>query len=347
MRPPTPHPAADRGSATITLTVAAAVVILLAALIGGAAGVSSQQASACTAQPAASSTAASIPAGYLADYHKAGAAYGIPWTVLAGVGTVESGNGQSSLPGVHSGTNAFGAAGPMQFGVGGAAGDTWGGAPVHPASEHTGGYGIDGDGDGIVDVYDPGDAIPSAARFLQAHGAPGNIQAALFSYNHSSAYVSDVLDWAARYAAGGAQAISAASSPLCQQAALGPLPPGTAGKVIAYAEQQIGKPYLWGGTGPDAFDCSGLAMMAYRAAGITIPRTSQQQWAFGKQIPASQARPGDLVFFAGSDGTMSAPGHVGLVVAGHDMMIDAPTAGQTVTRQSFAGSTDLVGFTRP
>ena len=224
---------------------------------------------------------------------------------------------------------------------------TWGGAPVHPASEHTGGYGIDGDGDGIVDVYDPGDAIPSAAYFLQADGAQADMQAALFDWNHSTEYVSDVLDWAARYAAGGAQAISAAGSPLCQQAALGPLPAGTAGKVIAYAEAQLGKPYQWGGTGPDAFDCSGLTMMAYRAAGIDIPRTSQQQWAYGKQIPASQARPGDLVFFAGSDGTMTAPGHVGIVVAGHDMMIDAPQAGQTVARQSFAGSPDLVGFTRP
>jgi peptidoglycan DL-endopeptidase CwlO len=164
---------------------------------------------------------------------------------------------------------------------------------------------------------------------------------------HSTAYVSDVLNWAARYTAGGAPVISAASSPLCQQAALGPLPPGTAGKVIAYAEAQLGKPYQWGATGPDAYDCSGLAMMAYRAAGIDIPRTSQQQWAYGKQVPASQARPGDLVFFAGSDGTPSSPGHVGIVVAGHDMMIDAPTAGQTVTRKSFEGSTDLVGFTRP
>ena len=88
-------------------------------------------------------------------------------------------------------------------------------------------------------------------------------------------------------------------------------------------------------------------MMAYRAAGITIPRTSQQQWAFGKQIPASQARPGDLVFFAGGDGTLPAPGHVGIVIGGHDKMIDAPQTGQTVTRQSFAGSADLVGFTRP
>jgi cell wall-associated NlpC family hydrolase len=235
----------------------------------------------------------------------------------------------------------------MQFGTGGAAGDTWGGAPIHPASEHTGGYGIDGDGDGIVDVYDPGDAIPSAAYFLQAHGAPADLQAALFAYNHSTAYVSDVLTWAARYTAGGAQAITAATSPGCAQAALGPLPPGAAGQVIAYAEAQLGKPYQYGATGPDAFDCSGLTMMAYRAAGITIPRTSQQQWAFGTQIPATQATPGDLVFFAGSDGTMTSPGHVGIIITGHDMMIDAPQTGQDVSIQSYAGSTDLVGFTRP
>ena len=341
------YPAADRGSATISIAAGAVVILLLAALTGAIAGVSRQQASACTAQPAAGSAAETIPADYLASYKKAAAQYAIPWTVLAGIGTAESSNGQSRAPGVQSGTNAFGAAGPMQFGVGGKAGNTWGGAPVHPAAVRTGGYGIDGDGDGIVNVYDPGDAIPSAARFLQAHGAPADLQAALFAYNHSGQYVSDVLDWGARYSPGSALAISAASSPLCQQVALGPLPPGTAGKVIAYAEAQISKPYQWGATGPGAFDCSGLALAAYRAAGITIPRTSQQQWAFGEQIPASQARPGDLVFFAGSDGTLSSPGHVGIVVAGHDMMIDAPSTGLTVTRQSFAGSTDLVGFTRP
>jgi peptidoglycan DL-endopeptidase CwlO len=350
-----PHPAADRGSATISIAVGAAVVILLlAALIGGIAGTSGQQAAACTAQPAASSAAAAIPARYLADYKNAGTQYGIPWTVLAGIGTVESDNGQSDLPGVHSGTNAFGAAGPMQFGVGGVAGDTWGGAPVHPATQHTGGYGIDGDHDGVVNVYDPGDAIPSAARFLQAHGAPASMQAALFAYNHSSSYVSDVLGWAARYAAAGAQAIFAPGSPLCQQAALGPLPPGAAGKILAYAAAQLGKPYLFGGTGPDAYDCSGLAMMAYRAAGLAIPRTSQAQWAYGQQIPASQARPGDLVFFAGVGGTPAAPGHVGIIVnpASHTM-IDAYAPGYGVEYDTYGlpeskgGLSPVVGFTRP
>lgn len=350
-----PHPAGDRGSATISIAAGAAVVILLlAALIGGIAGVTGQQAAACTAQPAASGAAATIPASYLADYKKAGTQYGIPWTVLAGIGTVESDNGQSNLPGVHSGTNAFGAAGPMQFGVGGAAGNTWGGAPVHPATWHTGGYGIDGDHDGIVDVYDPGDAIPSAAYFLQAHGAPASMQAALFAFNHSSAYLSDVLGWAARYAAGGAPTISAPGSPLCQQAALGPLPPGAAGKVLAYAAAQLGKPYVFGATGPDAYDCSGLAMMAYRAAGLAIPRTSQEQWAYGRQIPANQARPGDLVFFAGADGTPTAPGHVGIVInpAAHTM-IDAYATGYGVEYDTYGlpaskgGLSPVVGFTRP
>ena len=61
---------------------------------------------------------------------------------------------------------------------------------------------------------------------------------------------------------------------------------------ISYAREQLGKPYLWGGTGPDAFDCSGLMMMAYRAAGINIPRTSEDQWAWGPKISASQVEPG-------------------------------------------------------
>jgi peptidoglycan DL-endopeptidase CwlO len=340
------RPRPDSGSVQVTVAVAAALVLLAAAFLGAGAGILGQAASACQAQPPASTAAATIPAAYLADYRKAGTEYGIPWTVLAGIGEVESGQGRSGAPGVHSGANAAGAAGPMQFGTGGLAGNTWGGAPVHPAAEHAGGYGTDGDHDGIVNVYDPGDAIPSAAAFLKAHGAPGNLPAAIFAWNHSDGYVTDVLDQAARYAAGGTRVLATQESPACEQASLGPLPAGAAGKVIAYAEAQAGKPYLWGAAGPDAFDCSGLTMMAYRAAGITIPRTSQEQWAAGPRIPASQARPGDLVFFAGSDGTMAAPGHVG-IVTGHDTMIDSPMSGQVVHEESFSGSTDLVGFTRP
>jgi peptidoglycan DL-endopeptidase CwlO len=125
--------------------------------------------------------------------------------------------------------------------------------------------------------------------------------------------------------------------------------PATPGPVqaeaIAYAKAQSGKPYLWGGTGPDAFDCSGLAMMAYRAAGISIARTSQQQWATEAHVPASQVQPGDLVFFAGSDGTMTDPGHVGIVIGG-GKMIQALGTGYPVMVSSYHRA-DLVGFTDP
>jgi peptidoglycan DL-endopeptidase CwlO len=299
--------------------------LLLAVLAGAVAGITGQQAAACTAQPAASSAASSIPANYLADFKAAETRYGIPWTVLAAIGEVESGDGKNDRP------SSAGALGPMQF---------------LPSTWTT--YGDGGN------IMSPADAIPAAARLLAANGAPGHLQQALFAYNHSSAYVTDILAWAARYTAGGAQAISAAGSALCQQAALGPLPAGATGKILAYAEAQLGKPYQYGATGPDAYDCSGLAMMAYRAAGITIPRTSQAQWAYGTQTPASQIQPGDLVFFAGSDGTPAAPGHVGIVLdpAAHTM-IDAYATGYPVEEDTYGlpaskgGLSPVVGFTRP
>ena len=155
-----------------------------------------------------------------------------------------------------------------------------------------------------------------------------------------------MLAWAARYTRGGAGTLTAATSPGCAQAAAGPLPAGTAGKVIAYTEAQLGKPYIWGAAGPDAYDCSGLAMMAYRAAAITIPRTSQQQFAAEPHIPPGQVQPGDLVFFAGTDGTLTAPGHVGIVTS-PGMMIDAPQAGETIRQEPYTNSPGLAGFARP
>src|SRR5262249_57203012 len=83
-------------------------------------------------QPAPSKVAGTaIPADYLHLFQQAGHTYGVPWTILAGIGEVESNDGRSTLPGVHSGANAFGAAGPMQIGIGGAAGGTSGRPPVH------------------------------------------------------------------------------------------------------------------------------------------------------------------------------------------------------------------------
>jgi peptidoglycan DL-endopeptidase CwlO len=131
-----------------------------------------------------------------------------------------------------------------------------------------------------------------------------------------------------------------------------PAPSGAARAAVRWAERQEGTPYVWGGTGPGGFDCSGLVMEAYASAGVTIPRTSQEQWAQGPQVPAP-AR-GDLVFFAGADGTPTSPGHVGIVVspAAHTM-VEAYAAGFPVRLSTYGlqssapGDQVVVGYTDP
>jgi hypothetical protein len=145
-------------------------------------------------QPTPSRAAlADIPAGYLRRYQAAaGRCPGLVWTVLAGIGKVESDHGRARVLGVRSGWNFAGAAGPMQFGIGvGRAGNAW-------AT-----YGRDDDGDGRRSVYDPGDAIPAATRYLCAAGAPGRLDQAVYAYNHSWAYVARIKAVARRYAIGG------------------------------------------------------------------------------------------------------------------------------------------------
>jgi cell wall-associated NlpC family hydrolase len=125
--------------------------------------------------------------------------------------------------------------------------------------------------------------------------------------------------------------------------------PGHAAAVaIAYAKAQLGKPYQWGGTGPGAFDCSGLVMDAWQAAGISIARTSQEQWATLPHIPASRVRPGDLVFFPGSDGTAAAPGHVAIVLSATEMLqAYAPGTPIEISPLNGDGAGGIVGYARP
>ena len=85
---------------------------------------------------------------------------------------------------------------------------------------------------------------------------------------------------------------------------------------VSYAEHQLGKPYVYGATGPGAYDCSGLVMEAWAAAGVAIPRTSEQQWASLPHVGRPQ--PGDLVFYTGSS-IDSPPGHVTMYVGGGRM----------------------------
>lgn len=337
-------------------------------LFAGSSGADCAGTSAEVTQPEASTEAAdSIPSNYLTWFKKVGLQYNIPWTILAGIAKVESNDGRTTLPGVNSGSNAFGAAGPMQIGIGGASGNQWGGAPVHPASEVVDGVATDEDGDGIASVYDPADAIAGAAKYLVEHGVQQNIDAAIFDYNHADWYVEEVLSWASTYAAGGftvadvqgnGTAVAAGTGSSAQsctetsELAAFVAPNAIVSQAVSYAEAQLGKPYLFGGTGPDAFDCSGLVMMAYRAAGVNIPRTSQQQWAQLPHVPADKVLPGDLVFFAGSDGTPAAPGHVGLVI-GKNTMIEAYATGFPIrvstfgTPQSPPGDMVVVGYAQP
>jgi hypothetical protein len=144
------------------------------------------------AAPSRAATA-DIPPSYLRQYRSAvRRCAGLSWAVLAAVGKVESDHGRARLPGVRSGWNAAGAAGPMQFGIGvGRAGNAWAR------------YGGDFDRDGHPSVYDPGDAIPAAARYLCAYGAPHRLDRALFAYNRSWSYVARVQRLARRYVAGG------------------------------------------------------------------------------------------------------------------------------------------------
>jgi peptidoglycan DL-endopeptidase CwlO len=116
---------------------------------------------------------------------------------------------------------------------------------------------------------------------------------------------------------------------LAAQAAAVVLPPGQgpadsrAAAALAAARSMLGRPYVYGATGPSAFDCSGLMYWSWRQAGVSLPRTSQAQAFAGQRIPLSQARPGDLVIYYGD------MHHVGMY-AGNGMVIHAPYPGARV-----------------
>nr|WP_308194683.1 C40 family peptidase [Pseudonocardia kujensis] len=126
------------------------------------------------------------------------------------------------------------------------------------------------------------------------------------------------------------------------------LPDGRAQVAVDSALSQVGVPYQWGGNGPAAgdqgFDCSGLTVFAYGAAGITLPRTAHRQYVAGPHVPAdAPLQPGDLVFY----GTPSAVHHVG-VYLGDGRMVNAPTYGEPVRTSYYRWrGDDYLGATRP
>ncbi|EDY61347.1 MULTISPECIES: C40 family peptidase [Streptomyces] len=117
-------------------------------------------------------------------------------------------------------------------------------------------------------------------------------------------------------------------------------PDSRAAAAVSYAYAKLGSPYVWGATGPDAFDCSGLIQAAYRSAGISLPRTTYAQIDAGRRVSRSELLPGDLVFF------YSGISHVGLYI-GNGQMIHAPNPSAPVRvapidQMPFAGATRVV-----
>ncbi|MGQ5635568.1 MULTISPECIES: NlpC/P60 family protein [unclassified Streptomyces] len=113
-------------------------------------------------------------------------------------------------------------------------------------------------------------------------------------------------------------------------------------KAVAFARAQIGKPYVWGATGPDSYDCSGLTQAAWKAAGVTLPRTTYDQVDAGTTVSLADARPGDLIFFYDDIS------HVG-VYMGNGMMIHAPKPGAYVREESiyYGGESIIHSVVRP
>ncbi|MFD7387393.1 NlpC/P60 family protein [Streptomyces sp. NPDC059852] len=134
-----------------------------------------------------------------------------------------------------------------------------------------------------------------------------------------------------RSASGDRTALAAPGSAAAQA------PNARAAAAVSYAYTKLGSPYVWGATGPNAFDCSGLTQAAYRAAGVSLPRTTYSQIGAGRRVSRSELLPGDLVFF------YSGISHVGLYI-GNGQMIHAPNPSAPVRvapvdEMPFAGAT--------
>lgn len=331
------------GLAAAAIAVAAGFIVLLT--MSALSLPASLTGLAADGQPQASRRAQQdIPARMRRLYERAAASCpGLPWTVLAAVGKVETDHGRAADQ-----ISTAGAVGPMQFLPSTFAAyahpiPTGGKRPATPwdrtdavfaaarllcrnGARHASGPASRHDGS----PDSSGEAIPSAAS---PEATPG-IRRAVFAYNHSTTYVSSVLRIARTYRS---------SAPPAEP----PAEPGAGGsgagrRAVTWALTQRGKPYVWGAEGPSSYDCSGLTMRAWQHAGVTIPRTTYAQVRIGHAVPRSQLAPGDLVFFDNGPG---GPGHVGLYL-GHGQMVEAPHTGDVV-KIAPIGRSDYAGARRP
>ncbi|MFC8539078.1 NlpC/P60 family protein [Streptomyces sp. NPDC057249] len=226
--------------------------------------------------------------------------------------------------------------------------------------------GIDGNEDGVRDVFDPEDAIPSAGKYLcqmaeETKDVPGNRQDNMLAaynagpgkvhkyngvppYKETETYVKSI--------GAMAEIPTGETAPTTDQAAT----------AINAASDEIGTPYSWGGgnasgasTGTccspngssgkaiTGFDCSGLTLYAYAQAGISLPRTAAQQYAASEPVKPGDTAPGDLVFYGSSAASIH---HVGIYI-GSGYMIEAPRPGVAVRIASIYSMHDLYAVARP
>ncbi|POX41264.1 peptidase P60 [Streptomyces sp. Ru73] len=215
-------------------------------------------------------------------------------------------------------------------------------------------HGVDGDGDGDKDVWDPDDAIASAASYdcelaKYVKNVPGdathNMLAAYNAgayrviqhngvppYRETQNYVKIITTLAKSF-----EAPTQRVEPSRQAAG-----------AIYYAQKKLGTPYLWGGNGTadqgGRFDCSGLTKAAYKSVGIELPRVANDQWNAGPHPKRNELLPGDLVFFANNLNDPRSIHHVGIYVGG-GYMINAPYTG-AVIRFDKIDTPDYIGATR-
>ncbi|MFD6285361.1 NlpC/P60 family protein [Streptomyces sp. NPDC060205] len=331
----------------------------------------------------AGGSAADIPARMLTAYKKAvrqvgtyvPKCQGMRWPVLAGIAKVESNHA------VGRDIAAGGDIRPKIYGVllngSGAGGNTtivpdtdggvWDGTSggeravgvfqFLPSTWEA--VGKDANGDEVADPHNADDAALGAAVYLCGQGRdltkPAQLKAAIWQYNHSSAYLANVLGWIDQYTA-------SAKDPDLKYVS------GKVRTVIEAALAQRGVPYAWGGGNAkgksagiccspsgksgahiEGFDCSGLTVYAYAKAGVRLPRTAAAQAGVGQRIPASHGagalRPGDLVFYATAPGRDQTIYHVGIYL-GSGQMINAARPGTVVRVDTVSAMPGFAGGAR-
>ncbi|HEX5852747.1 MAG TPA: lytic transglycosylase domain-containing protein [Solirubrobacteraceae bacterium] len=166
------------------MAMALVLVAVIATLGGASLGVAGTSAAGATGEGVSVLAQREIPSTYLRLYQQAARRYGLDWAILAGIGKVECDHGRAPDPACNAegAVNTAGAGGPMQF-----IASTWAA------------YGVDADGDGRKDRWNPADAIYAAGSYLRASGAPSDYRHAILAYNHAGWYADEVESWAARY----------------------------------------------------------------------------------------------------------------------------------------------------